>query len=92
MRLFACAAAKGMDRLSSKDIALLLNAVTSVLDVRVECPGLRTQNSQNSQNSASGVFSPAAASSGVFVSVSVPVSVSVSVSVSLSLSLSLSVY
>jgi len=44
MRHFAEAAATGMDRLSSKDIALLLNAVTSVLDVRAECPGLRTQS------------------------------------------------
>ena len=78
MRLFACAAAKGMDRLSSKDIALLLNAVTSVLDVRADCPGLRTQNSQNS---ASGVLSPAAASPGVCVCVCACVCVRVRVRV-----------
>ena len=53
MRHFAVAAAQGMDRLSSKDVALLLNAVTSVLDVRSECPGLRTQDEAGSASSPS---------------------------------------
>jgi hypothetical protein len=53
MRHFAEAAAKGMDRLSSKDVALLLNAVTSVLDVRSECPGLRTKTADSITASSS---------------------------------------
>ena len=46
MRHFALAAANGIDHLSSKDIALMLNAVTSVLDVKTDCPGVRTQKSE----------------------------------------------
>lgn len=58
MRHFAEAAAKGMDRLSSKDVALLLNAVTSVLDVRSECPGLRTKTADSITASSSIAANP----------------------------------
>ena len=43
MRCFAEAVSEGMERLSAKEVALVLNAVTSVLDAKAECPGLRTQ-------------------------------------------------
>jgi len=65
MRHFALAAAKGMDHLSSKDVALMLNAVTSVLDVKSDCPGLRSQSQHDEKEpSATSTTSPSAAAQG----------------------------
>jgi hypothetical protein len=64
MRRFAHVANEGMGSLGPKDVALVLNAVSTVLDARTECPGLSSADGTVVATTPPPGYDPPAASSG----------------------------
>jgi hypothetical protein len=64
MRRFAHVANEGMGSLGPKDVALVLNAVSTVLDARTECPGLSSADGTVLATTPPPGYDPPAASSG----------------------------